>query len=176
MAPRFAWRVRVPDEAIEVRDEFAGTHRFDLRTICGDFVVFKNDGTAAYQLAVVVDDAQAGVTAIVRGDDLLDSAARQIHLRNLLGLPQNVRYWHLPLVVGPDGRRLAKRHGDTRIAHYRQRGASRERILGLLAYWSGLIELRREIGMGELLERFDLAKTPKTQVVFQKEDDVFLAT
>jgi glutamyl-tRNA synthetase len=166
--------VRAPGIPIEVRDEFAGAHAFDLRTICGDFVIFKNDGTAAYQLAVVVDDAAAGVTAIVRGDDLLDSAARQIHLRRLLDLPQNVRYWHLPLVVGPDGRRLAKRHGDTRIAHYRQLGATRERILGVLAYWSGLIDRRREIDMSELLARFDLERVPRMKVVFSDEDDRFL--
>jgi glutamyl-tRNA synthetase len=175
MAPRrAAWRVRAPGIPVEVRDEFAGAQTFDLRTICGDFVIFKNDGTCAYQLAVVVDDAAAGVTAIVRGDDLLDSAARQIHLRRLLRLPQNVRYWHLPLVVGPDGRRLAKRHGDTRISHYRQLGATRERILGLLAYWSGLLDSRRETDMAELLSRFDLSKLPKEQVVFQDEDDRFL--
>jgi glutamyl-tRNA synthetase len=172
--PKSAWRVRAPGIPVEVRDEFAGAHTFDLRTICGDFVIFKNDGTCAYQLAVVVDDAAAGVTAIVRGDDLLDSAARQIHLRRLLGLPENVRYWHLPLVVGPDGRRLAKRHGDTRISHYRQLGTTRERILGLLGYWSGILETRCEIDMAELLNRFDLARLPKEQVVFRDEDDRFL--
>ncbi len=171
---RAAWRVRAPGIPVEVRDEFAGTHTFDLRTICGDFVIFKNDGTCAYQLAVVVDDAAAGVTAIVRGDDLLDSAARQIHLRRLLGLRENVRYWHLPLVVGPDGRRLAKRHGDTRISHYRQLGATRERILGLLGYWSGLLESRRETDLAELLNRFNLARLPKEPVVFHDEDDRFL--
>jgi glutamyl-tRNA synthetase len=169
-----AWRVRAPGIPVEVRDEFAGTHTFDLRTICGDFVIFKNDGTCAYQLAVVVDDAAAGVTAIVRGDDLLDSAARQIHLRRLLGLPENVWYWHLPLVVGPDGRRLAKRHGDTRISHYRQLGATRERILGLLAYWSGLLESRRETDLAELLKRFDIARVPGKQVIFSADDDLFL--
>ena len=171
---RSAWRVRAPGIPVEVHDEFAGTHRFDLRTICGDFVIFKNDGTCAYQLAVVVDDAAAGVTAIVRGDDLLDSAARQIHLRRLLGLTENVRYWHLPLVVGPDGRRLAKRHGDTRISHYRQLGATRERILGLLGYWSGMIEERRETDLTELLAGFDLGRVSREQVVFSAEDDLFL--
>lgn len=175
IVPRAAWRVRAPGIPVEFRDAFSGPQRFDLRDICGDFVIFKNDGTCAYQLAVVVDDAASGVTAIVRGDDLLDSAARQIHLRRLLGLPENVRYWHLPLVVGPDGKRLAKRHGDTRLEHYRKLGATRERVLGLLAYWSGLIDTRREADMNEILAKFDMEKLPHRQAVFTKDDDSFLS-
>lgn len=170
-----AWRVRVETSAIDVHDEFAGRCSFDLAKLCGDFVIFKSDSTAAYQLAVVVDDAAAGVDAIVRGDDLLDSAARQIHLRRLLGLDDKVRYWHLPLVIGPDGRRLAKRHGDTRLEHYRARGATPERILGLLAYWSGLLPRHEEIDLAALLNVFDLARLPKSAVVFSPADDAFLA-
>jgi glutamyl-tRNA synthetase len=169
-----AWRVRLDEAPILVKDEFAGERLFDLSKICGDFVIFKNDGTCAYQLAVVVDDDAAGVTAIVRGDDLLDSAARQIHLRRLLGLTGPVRYWHLPLVVGPDGRRLAKRHGDTRISRYRGLGATRERVLGVLGFWSGLLEKRCEADIGELLQRFDLAKLPKHPIVLSDEDEAFL--
>ena len=169
-----AWRVRVEEAPIEVRDQFAGNRAFDLAWTCGDFVIFKSDSTAAYQLAVVVDDHQAGVTAIVRGDDLLESAARQTHLRRLLGLGGSLRYWHLPLVVGADGRRLAKRHGDTRLAHYRQCGARPERILGLLGFWCGLLEDRREADMAELLRRFDLGRLPRQPVVFSPEDDRFL--
>jgi glutamyl-tRNA synthetase len=165
----------VPGESILVNDEFRGRQGFELRKICGDFVVFKNDGTAAYQLAVVVDDDAAGVTAIVRGEDLLDSAARQMHLRRLLGMGREVRYWHLPLVVGPDGRRLAKRHGDTRISYYRRKGAPPERFLGLIGFWSGMFDYRREASIGELLSRFDLARVPKQQFVFSKEDDRFLS-
>lgn len=169
-----AWRVRVPTGAIAFRDEFSGEHNLDLSRDGGDFVICKNDGTAAYQLAVVVDDAAAGVNAIVRGDDLLDSAAKQILLRRLLGLRGDVRYWHLPLVVGSDGKRLAKRHGDTRLARYRRLGATRERILGLMGYWSGLLDQRREAGLTDLLERFDLARLGREPVVFSREDDEFL--
>ena len=169
-----AWRVRVPDEPIAFSDEFAGPQSIDLAATCGDFVVFKNDGLAAYQLAVVVDDAAAGVDAVVRGDDLLESAARQIHLRRLLDLSPEPRYWHLPLVVGPDGRRLAKRHGDTRLSHYRQAGTSPERILGLLGFWSGVIDRRREATMHELVEAFDLDRLPREPVVFAADDDAFL--
>jgi len=169
-----AWRLRVDGEAVRFADEFVGPQVFDLARTCGDFVVWRGEGLAAYQLAVVVDDAEAGVDAVVRGDDLLESAARQIVLRRLLGLSPEVRYWHLPLVVGADGRRLAKRHGDTRLAAYRQAGATAERILGLLGYWCGLLERRREASMGELLEPFELGRLSHKPVVFVREDDEFL--
>ena len=169
-----AWRVHVPAEPVTVADEFAGEQSFDLAHTCGDFVVFRNEGLASYQLAVVVDDADAGVDAIVRGDDLLESAARQIHLRRLLGLGNEVAYWHLPLVVGADGRRLAKRHGDTRMAHYRQAGVTTERVLGLLGYYCGALDKPRETDIEELIERFDLARLPRRPVVFTADDDKFL--
>jgi len=172
---RPAWRVRVPDGPVAFDDRFAGPQSFDLARTCGDFVVFKNDGLAAYQLAVVVDDCGAGVDAVVRGDDLLESAARQIHLRRLLGLGPQPQYWHLPLVVGPDGRRLAKRHGDTRLGRYRALGVRPQRILGLLGFWSGLLDTRREAPMEELAERFDTSRIPPRPVVFSAEDEAFLA-
>jgi glutamyl-tRNA synthetase len=164
----------VEEREIVVRDEFAGERSFVLSRTCGDFVVLTRQGQAAYQLAVVVDDTASGVDAIVRGDDLLESAARQIHLRRLLGIEQPVRYWHLPLVVGPDGRRLAKRHGDTRLAHYRRAGATREKILGLVGFWSGLLEKRRQADLDELARRFELEKVPRCPVLFSKEDEDFL--
>jgi glutamyl-tRNA synthetase len=122
----------------------------------------------------VVDDAASGVNCIVRGEDLLESAARQIHLRRLLNLAPQPDYWHLPLVIGTDGKRLAKRHGDTRIAHYRDAGATPERILGLVAFWSGLTDRRREMDMTQLLQNFDLAKLPRQATVFSTQDDNFL--
>ena len=169
-----AWRVKVPDEPVAFDDAFAGRHEFDLRRTCGDFVVFRGEGTAAYQLAVVVDDAASGVDAVVRGDDLLESAARQIHLRRLLGFGPEPAYWHLPLVVGEDGRRLAKRHGDTRLATYRRAGATAPRLLGLLGFWCGLLERRREASMADLRERFDLDRLPRGPVVFTAADDAYL--
>jgi len=169
-----AWRVKTPAETITVADRFAGPRRFDLARTCGDFVVYRGEGLPAYQLAVVVDDAEAGVDAIVRGEDLLESAARQIHLRRLLGLSPEPAYWHLPLVVGPDGRRLAKRHGDTRLGAYRRAGATPRRVLGLLAAWSGAMARPGEISMEDLLGRFDLDRLPHTPVVFTEADDRFL--
>lgn len=170
-----AWRLAVGAEEIAFTDRFAGPCRFDLARTCGDFVIFKSDGLAAYQLAVVVDDAEAGVDRIVRGDDLLESAARQIHLRRLLKIDDEIQYVHLPLVVGPDGRRLAKRHGDTRLSHYRDCGATREKVLGLMGYWCGLFESRREADMDDLLRRFDLAKMARQKIVFRGKDNEFLA-
>ena len=114
-----AVRFAVPSGVVEFEDQFAGRQQFDVKNNLGDFVIAKADGSAAYQLAVVVDDADMGIDAIVRGDDLLDSTPRQILLYHALGLSNRIpRYWHLPLVVGKDGRRLAKRHGDTRIGFY----------------------------------------------------------
>ena len=163
-----AWRLRSPTTAIEFTDQFAGKQIVDLQSEVGDFVVFRNEGLASYQLAVVVDDHDAGVTQIVRGDDLLDSAARQICLRRALGYNDNISYTHLPLVVGEDGFRLAKRHGDSRIAEYRRQGISAERILGMIAYLSGQIDKPIEVSMQDLLMIFDYEKIPKQQAVFTK--------
>jgi glutamyl-tRNA synthetase len=154
-------------------DAFRGPVEFDVAGQIGDFVIAKADGTPAYQLAVVVDDAAMGVTDVVRGDDLLDSAARQILLYQHLKLGPIPRYWHLPLVVGPDGKRLAKRHGDTRLATYRQRGVPIQRLLALLARWCGL-ESEDEISLDEFASRFDLARLSRENVVMTPADDAFL--
>ena len=171
-----AWRVRVDAVPVVFDDHIAGRCETNLGETCGDFVVFRNEGLAGYQLAVVVDDAHQGVDAIVRGDDLLDSAARQIHLRRLLGLGPEPEYWHVPLVTGTDGRRLAKRHGDTRLSHYRQMGVSPRRILGLLGFWCGLADEPREMDMPELMEIFDSSGLPGEPVVFDDACESFLTS
>ena len=131
----------------------------------GDFVVAKKSGEAAYQLAVVVDDAFQGVDTVVRGNDLLPSTPLQNLLQRALGLPVPA-YVHLPLVRGPDGRRLAKRHGDSRIATFRRAGIRPERIVGLLARWSGHGD-GGEVSARDLLARgFDLARVPSADPVF----------
>jgi len=130
-------------------------------------------------LAVVVDDAEAGVTDVVRGDDLLDSAPRQILVYRALGLAERVpRYYHLPLVIGPDGRRLAKRHGDTRLSYYRERGVPPGRVLALLARWSGMESVgpaadARAV-LSEMLERFTLDALPRSPITFTNDDDAWL--
>ncbi len=102
-----AWRVRTEGAMIEVEDRLQGRIAQSLGREVGDFVLFRADGYFAYQLAVVVDDAAQGITDIVRGADLLDSTARQIHLQRLLGLPTPT-YLHLPVAVNPAGEKLSK--------------------------------------------------------------------
>lgn len=132
-----AWRFHVAaGRETRYEDLARGPERAEPAQSEGDFVVAKKSGEAAYQLAVVVDDAYQGVTHVIRGDDLVASTHLQLLLYEALGLPAP-RFAHLPLVRGPDGRRLAKRHGDTRIATYREAGVPPERVLGLLASWSG---------------------------------------
>ncbi len=139
-----------------------------------DFVIAKADGTPAYQLAVVVDDAAAGVTHVVRGDDLLESTPRQMMLYRALGMEDRIpQYIHLPLVIGEDGRRLAKRHGDTRLSYYRDRGVMPERLVALLARWSG-VEAGDAITARQLIDRFDLSRVPKPPIVFTACDDAWL--
>lgn len=105
-----AWRLRVPDRVIAFNDRWAGPVRQHLATEVGDFVLRRADGYWAYQLAVVVDDGDCGITDVVRGADLLDSTARQIHLQGLLGLP-TPRYMHVPVLVNERGEKLSKQSG-----------------------------------------------------------------
>jgi glutamyl-tRNA synthetase len=172
-----AIRFAVPDRDIEFTDGFAGQRSLNVARSLGDFVIAKCDGAAAYQLAVVVDDLAAGITDIVRGDDLLQSTFRQILLYHALGATQSIpRYVHLPLVVGPDGRRLAKRHGDSRIARYRNLGVKPSRLLALLARWSGIHCDDLEIhDPRELIGRIDLRKISPSPVVFTTADDAWLS-
>jgi glutamyl-tRNA synthetase len=155
--------------AVSFEDAFAGRKQYDVARELGDFVVRKADGTAAYQLAVVVDDLEAGVTQVVRGDDLLDSTPRQLLLYRALGRAGAApRYCHLPLVVGPDGRRLAKRHGDTRLMRYRERGVSAGEVLALLASWCGMKGTQPRTA-GDLLTQFQLEALPRMPIVYKDE-------
>ena len=171
--PSTSWRFITPDASVEFDDRFAGAQSINPAQSVGDFVVWTKNGTPAYQLAVVVDDAAQGVTEIVRGDDLLDSTARQILLQRALGIAPTPRYWHLPLVLGPDGRRLAKRHGDTRLDHYRAQGVPPGRIIGLLASWCGLAE-REEVTAEEFARLFDLRKLARTPIRLCQGDEAWL--
>jgi len=168
------WRFVVTDETVAFRDGFAGGQSFSPARSVGDFPLWTKRGAPSYQLAVVVDDARQGVTHVVRGDDLLDSTARQIMLARALGLPHIESYVHLPLVLGPDGRRLAKRHGDTRLRRYRESGVAPERVVGLVAHWSGLTPTREPMTSDEFFERFDLASMDRRPVVFDEEDESWL--
>ena len=110
-APR-AWRLRLPQphHVVHFEDRYLGPQQQDISTEVGDFILKRADGFWAYQLAVVVDDAEQGMTDIVRGADLLDSTARQIYLQQVLGLPR-VRYLHVPVVNNALGEKLSKQTG-----------------------------------------------------------------
>jgi len=168
------WRFATPKVEVAFDDEFAGLQRQRPFESVGDFVVWTKEGEPAYQLATVVDDHRFGITHIVRGDDLLNSAARQLLLFRALGYEPEPGFIHLPLVVGPDGRRLAKRHGDTRLSHYREAGAAPERIVGLLAWWSGASGSRAPMTAATFVERFSLDTMPRDETVFTAEDDAWL--
>ncbi len=168
-----AIRFKVPiDGRVGFDDAFAGPRSFNVSRDLGDFVIAKADGTPAYQLAVVIDDAEMGVTDVVRGDDLLDSTPRQILLYRALGLAERIpQYTHLPLVIGQDDRRLAKRHGDTRLATYRAAGVAPARILHLMSRWLGMATCAT---VGEMIGRFDLQAVPGEPIVFDAAADRWL--
>jgi glutamyl-tRNA synthetase len=164
-----AIRFRVPDGLVSFQDEFRGQQSFDAACQLGDFVIAKADGTPAYQLAVVVDDVAMNVTDVIRGDDLVDSTPRQILLYRALGWQSRIpRYTHVPLVVGNDGRRLAKRHGDTRLSYYRGQGIASEQVLNRLAAWCG-IERAGVLTARDLIGSLDLGKLSRQSIIFNPE-------
>jgi glutamyl-tRNA synthetase len=136
----------------------------DVAAEVGDFVVARADGVPAYQLAVVVDDAAMNVTDVVRGDDLLASTGRQLLLYAALGLPPP-RFAHVPLVVGEDGERLAKRHGALSLGELRAGGADPRAVVGLLAELSGLAGPGAVVSPRELVPGFSLARVPRAAAV-----------
>jgi glutamyl-tRNA synthetase len=168
------WRLKTADARVRFDDAFQGPIETNPAREIGDFVIWTKAGVPAYQLAVVVDDARQGVTQVVRGDDLLASTGRQLVLQQALGLSPTPSYTHLPLVVGPDGRRLAKRHGDTRLVTYREQGVRAERVVGLLACWCGVVESPREMTAEEFAKGLRLQDLPKRPMVMTAEDDAWL--
>jgi glutamyl-tRNA synthetase len=164
----FVWRLRTGQRRIHFVDSFRGPVALHFTDIGGDFVVWKSSGTPAYQLAVVIDDAAQGVTEVIRGDDLIPSTPRQLLLFEILGLPPPA-YAHVPLVVGADGRRLAKRHGDTRLLSLRQAGVKAEALLGLLGWSCGWLKQIKPITLAELIPRFRLDSIPAQPFVLTPE-------
>ena len=158
-----AFRVQVPDEEIAFTDGHLGRYAENLARDCGDFYLRRADGVFAYQLAVVVDDALMGVTEVVRGSDLLSSTPRQLWLYRELGLtaPQ---FYHLPLLLAPDGRRLSKRDGDQSLENLRARYTPQE-IIGKLAYVCGLQDTPAPASPQELVPGFSWDKVPKQDIL-----------
>lgn len=167
-----AWRFRVEEgRKVAFDDLFCGPVEQDVAGYCGDFVLARDEFGAGYMLAVVVDDAAMGVTEVVRGDDLLPATPRQLLLYEALGL-EPPSFLHVPLVRGPDGLRLAKRHGDTRVAAFREAGVKPARLLGYLASTCGWADPGGSVTLGELLGRFDLARIPRHDVVWETGERV----
>ena len=147
-----AWRVKVQDRVWEFTDLAQGKYRQNLSADCGDFVVRRADGVYVYQLAVTVDDGEAGVTEVVRGMDLLSSAPRQMYLQELLGFPHPA-YGHVPMLLSADGRRLSKRDKDLDLGELRKR-LTPEQLIGNLAYAAGLTETFEPVSARELARHF----------------------
>jgi len=167
--PAPCWRFRVPEgTVVSFDDVFCGPYVQDVPAVLGDFPLSRDEFGAGYTLAVVADDAAMGVTEVVRGDDLLAATPAQIVLQRALGLPTPA-YCHVPLVVGPDGRRLAKRHGDTRVAAYRAAGKRPEDVIGFLAASCGWCSPGDSPSLRDLLPVFDLESVPKCPFVVRKE-------
>jgi glutamyl-tRNA synthetase len=162
-----AWRLKTAPGSVRFDDLLRGPQSFDVSAEVGDFVVAKGVNNPAYQLAVVADDIAMGVTEVVRGDDLLSSTARQLLIYRLLKAAPPV-YGHVPLVVGPDGKRLAKRHGDARVASFREQGHNPRRIIATLARWSGL-NCGDEATPAELIPAWSWKKVSRERVVLTPE-------
>ena len=165
-----ALRFRLDGEAA-FEDEVLGPQHASADKL-GDFVIVKRFGEIGYHLASVIDDIDFGIDFILRGEDLLASTLRQIFLYRALGQgAQLPRFAHVPLVVGTDGLKLAKRHGDTRLAQLREEGVTAGRVRAVLARWSGFEPSADEIEFDEWAERFDLDRLPREPVVYDDARD-----
>ena len=156
-------RLVVPDGDVAIFDHISGVSHWDVARDVGDFLIAKRDKAPAYQLAVVVDDAAQGVTEVLRGDDLLPSAARQWHVQNALGLP-HPSWYHVPLVSDESGRRLAKREADLSLAELRAAGSDPRAIVAWVANSAGL-EVAPRVTAAEVTPHFDVARLPREPLV-----------
>ena len=163
MTKKPSLRIRLPDREISFRDGLQGDVRMNLQREFGDIILRRADGVAAYQLAVVVDDGTEGVTEVVRGRDLLSSTPVQLYLYELLGLTPP-RFYHVPMLLAPDGRRLSKRDRDLDFGYLRQH-FSPEEIIGLLAHLAGLTENWEPISARELACDFSWSKVKQSDII-----------
>jgi len=156
-------RLKVGEEPVRFVDGVCGQCRFDVAAEVGDFLIARRNKAPAYQLATAVDDAEQGVTEVLRGDDLLSSAARQWLVQRALGLP-HPQYVHVPLVVDEHGRRLAKRTDDLSLFELRQRGVDPRAIVAWAARSAGST-LAEPVTAAEALRDFDIRRLPRRPVL-----------
>ena len=162
-----SWRVMVPDKLWTLEDKVQGHYELNLATDCGDMVVRRADGVYVYQLAVTVDDGEAGVTEVVRGMDLLSSAPRQMYLQELFGF-SHPEYGHVPMLMAEDGRRLSKRDRDLDLGELQKRMRP-EQLIGNLAFAAGLIDALEPISAGELAKEFAWDRLRKTDIYINQQ-------
>jgi nondiscriminating glutamyl-tRNA synthetase len=162
-----ALRFRMPDGELVVRDLVRGEVRFDCAEF-GDLVILRADGSAAYNFAVVVDDAGMRISHVVRGEDHLTNTPKQIQLFRALGYDNLPQYAHLPMILGPDRSRLSKRHGVTSVGQFREEGILAPALVNYLALlgWSPGSGEEEILDTGELVRRFALDRVNKSAAVF----------
>ena len=163
MTKKPSLRIRLPDREISFRDGLQGDVTMNLQREFGDIILRRADGVAAYQLAVVVDDGTEGVTEVVRGRDLLSSTPVQLYLYELLGLTPP-RFYHVPMLLAPDGRRLSKRDRDLDFGYLRQH-FSPEEIIGLLGHLAGLMERWEPVSARELACDFSWSRVKQSEII-----------
>lgn len=163
MTKKPSLRIRLPDREISFRDGLQGNVTMNLQREFGDIILRRADGVAAYQLAVVVDDGTEGVTEVVRGRDLLSSTPVQLYLYELLGLTPP-RFYHVPMLLAPDGRRLSKRDRDLDFGYLRQH-FSPEEIIGLLGHLAGLMERWEPVSARELACDFSWSRVKQLDII-----------
>ncbi len=173
MAGTFCWRFRAGHQPVEFDDLVLGPQRCVPAVDLGAFPVTQKSGKPAYQLAVVVDDAEMGITEVVRGDDLVPSTFRQIQLYHALG-HQPPTFAHVPLVMGQDGRRLAKRHGGIQLSQLRESGLPSQQIVSWAAQSAGMVDSAVDSYAGQprqpcdWVESFSWDNLPRQQVVIER--------
>jgi len=156
-----AIRLRAEASSFSVHDVLHGEFTGDV----DDFVLVRNDGTPAYNLAVVVDDAASGIDQVVRGDDLLTSAPRQAYLAAMLG-HRPPEYAHVPMVLNRDGARLAKRDGAVTLADLREQGVDSGGVLSMIATSLGMADDGERVTLADLTDRFEPSKLPREPWIF----------
>ena len=169
----FVVRLRIQPEQIQFSDIVRGEMKFSGREF-EDFIIVRSDGSPIYQLTVVVDDNDMGVTHVIRGDDHLSNTPKQIFLYRALGL-EPPTFAHIPLILGPDKKRLSKRHGATSVEEYREQGFLPEALVNFIALLGWNPGDDREImGLNEMIEEFSTERISRSAAVFDSAKALWL--